>query len=214
MSRRLLALLCCALLAGCVRVNVHGDPGQAMTPDHTLRVATYNASLYSDEAGGLLRRLESGDANARKVAAVLQRVRPDVVLVNEFDHDPTGRAADAFQRDYLEVPQAGGGAALRYPYRYFAPVNTGVPSGLDLDRSGHVAASGPVEGEDAAGARMDVDRLLATLSPKQARAIRDTHVEGKSIAEAASGAGIGESDVKISVHRGLKALAARIKGQG
>ena len=68
--------------------------------------------------------------------------------------------------------------------------------------------------EDAAGARMDVDRLLATLSPKQARAIRDTHVEGKSIAEAASGAGIGESDVKISVHRGLKALAARIKGQG
>ncbi|MBD7988662.1 endonuclease/exonuclease/phosphatase family protein [Luteimonas sp. Sa2BVA3] len=153
MSRRLLALLCCALLAGCVRVNVHGDPGQAMTPDHTLRVATYNASLYSDEAGGLLRRLESGDTNARKVAAVLQRVRPDVVLVNEFDHDPTGRAADAFQRDYLEVPQAGGGAALRYPYRYFAPVNTGVPSGLDLDRSGHVAASGPVEGEDAAGAR-------------------------------------------------------------
>ena len=46
------------------------------------------------------------------------------------------------------------------------------------------------------------------------RAIRDTHVEGKSIAEAASGAGIGESDVKISVHRGLKALGARIKGQG
>src|SRR5690606_29631933 len=128
-------------------------PGQSMTPPQTLRVASYNASLYSDDAGGLLRRLESDDADARKVAAVLQRVRPDVVLVNEFDYDASGRAADAFQRDYLEVPQDGGGAALRYPYRYLAPVNTGGPSGLDLDRSGHVGAAAPVAGEDAAAAR-------------------------------------------------------------
>ena len=66
--------------------------------------------------------------------------------------------------------------------------------------------------EDAVSARMDVDRLLDTLSPKQARAIRDTHVDGKSIAEAAEAAGIGESDVKVSVHRGLKSLAGRIRG--
>lgn len=66
--------------------------------------------------------------------------------------------------------------------------------------------------EDAISVRMDVDRLLDTLSPKQARAIRDTHVDGKSIAEAAEAAGIGESDVKVSVHRGLKSLAGRIRG--
>jgi len=66
--------------------------------------------------------------------------------------------------------------------------------------------------EEAASARMDVDALLSTLSPKQARAIRDTHVDGLSIAEAAEKAGIGKSDVKVSVHRGLKALAARLKG--
>src|ERR1700761_1962912 len=66
--------------------------------------------------------------------------------------------------------------------------------------------------EDMVSARMDVDALLSTLSPKQARAIRDTHVEGLSIAEAAERAGIGESDVKVSVHRGLKALAARLQG--
>ena len=66
--------------------------------------------------------------------------------------------------------------------------------------------------EDAANARLDVDRLLLSLSPKQARAIRDTHVDGKSVAEAAAGAGIGQSDVKISVHRGLKLLGARIRG--
>ena len=66
--------------------------------------------------------------------------------------------------------------------------------------------------EEAASARLDVDNLLRTLSSKQARAIRDTHIEGKSVAEAAIGAGIGESDVKVSVHRGLKAIANRISG--
>lgn len=67
--------------------------------------------------------------------------------------------------------------------------------------------------EEALSARMDVEALLSTLSPKQARAIRDTQVEGLSIAEAAERAGLGESDVKVSVHRGLKALAARLRGE-
>ncbi|HTV96893.1 MAG TPA: sigma-70 family RNA polymerase sigma factor [Steroidobacteraceae bacterium] len=66
--------------------------------------------------------------------------------------------------------------------------------------------------EEALGARLDVESLLNTLSPKQARAIRDTHIDGMSVAEAAVGAGIGESDVKVSVHRGLKAIASRIRG--
>ena len=66
--------------------------------------------------------------------------------------------------------------------------------------------------EEPTAARMDVDALLAGLSPKQARAIRDTHLEGLTTAESARGAGIGESDVKISVHRGLKLLIARIRG--
>lgn len=65
--------------------------------------------------------------------------------------------------------------------------------------------------EDGVNARLDVEGLLATLSPKQARAIRDTHLAGKTVAEAADSAGIGESDVKVSVHRGLKALAVRVR---
>ncbi|MBB6124614.1 sigma-70 family RNA polymerase sigma factor [Sphingobium subterraneum] len=67
--------------------------------------------------------------------------------------------------------------------------------------------------EDASGARMDVDRLLGQLPEKQAEAIRATRLDGLSTSEAATRAKIGESDVKISVHRGLKALAARIRGE-
>ena len=66
--------------------------------------------------------------------------------------------------------------------------------------------------EEAAIARADVGRLLGLIAPKQAAAIRATRLEGLSTVEAAAAQGIGESDVKVSVHRGLKALAARLKG--
>lgn len=154
-ARRLLPFLVFAAvlaLAACVRVNIHGEPPRvpsAMTD--TLRVATYNVSLYSDEAGGLERRLEAGDDGARRVAAVLQRVRPDIVLLNEFDYVADGSVAELFQREYLGRSQPGGGQPLRYPYRYLAPVNTGVPSGLDLDGDGVVGGEGRARGNDAWG---------------------------------------------------------------
>ena len=66
--------------------------------------------------------------------------------------------------------------------------------------------------ESSCDARIDVAVLLDTLPPKQARAIRDTRLLELSVAEAATSAGIGESDVKVSVHRGIKALHARITG--
>lgn len=139
-----------ALLAAMPTACATPAPAPAGAPA-TLRVATYNVSLYDDQAGGLVARLDAGDAGARKVAAVLQQVRPDLVLLNEFDYDQAGRAADLFQRDYLERAQPGGGEPLHYPYRYLAPVNTGVPSGLDLDRDGSVGGEGRQRGNDAWG---------------------------------------------------------------
>lgn len=148
-----LLLAALALLAACTRVNLHGrpEPPSPMPEPAPLRIATYNVSLYDEDAGGLVRRLELDNAQARQVAAVLQRVRPDIVLLNEFDYDEAGRAADLFQHRYLEQPQPGGGEALRYPYRYLAPVNTGVQSGLDLDNSGSVGGAGRERGNDAWG---------------------------------------------------------------
>ena len=163
-SLRIVLLTTTLLLvcAGCLRIRVHGGPEaalagaaqrveHALTASQPLRVATYNTSLYNDTDGGLIQRLEAGDPAARGIATVLQGVRPDVVLLNEFDYDADGRAADAFQRDYLEVAQAANAQPLRYPYRYYAPVNTGVPSGLDLDRNGTVGGDGRDRGNDAWG---------------------------------------------------------------
>ena len=80
-----------------------------------------------------------------------------------------------------------------------------------LDDLGDLLSDGGFE--DAVSARLDVDAALATLSPKQAATIRATKVEGLSVAETAARDGLSEADVKVSVHRGLKALASRLRGE-
>ncbi|WP_313644124.1 endonuclease/exonuclease/phosphatase family protein [Stenotrophomonas sp.] len=134
------------LLAACSTT-----PGGSAGGSDQLRLATYNTSLYSDDDGGLIHELQGDSAHARKIAAVLQQTRPDLVLLNEFDFDEAHQAADLFQQRYLEVAQPGGGEPLKYPYRYLAPVNTGVPSGLDLDNNGTVGGKGRERGNDAWG---------------------------------------------------------------
>ena len=151
-----LILLAALALAACATADSNAippQPGSRMTDPDTalLRVASYNVSLQDEDAGGLIQRLELDSSQARRIAAVLQKLRPDIVLLNEFDHDAEGRAADLFQQRYLERPQPGGGEALHYPYRYLAPVNTGVPSGLDLDGSGSIGGPDRDRGNDAWG---------------------------------------------------------------
>lgn len=60
--------------------------------------------------------------------------------------------------------------------------------------------------EPAATARLDVERLLRMLPAKQANVIRDMHLIGLSSAEASSLRAISEADVRVSVHRGVKAM--------
>lgn len=63
-----------------------------------------------------------------------------------------------------------------------------------------------------AEARRDLAKLLDTLPEKQRAAIVFTKLDGLSVSEAAARSGQSESAVKVNVHRGLKALAARIRG--
>nr|WP_244907743.1 endonuclease/exonuclease/phosphatase family protein [Xanthomonas dyei] len=176
MIRPLLLLALTALCAACThRTPASADNATGEPVPTQLRIATYNTSLYSDEAGGLVRELQGDSAHARKIAAVLQRVRPDLVLLNEFDFDPEHRAADLFQQRYLQVAQPGGGEPLRYPYRYLAPVNTGVPSGLDLDSNGTVGGDGRSRGNDAWGYGLHPGQygmLLLSRYPIDAQAVR------------------------------------------
>jgi hypothetical protein len=73
------------------------------------------------------------------VAEIIQRTRPDVVLINEFDFDAGGVSLAGFQDNYLSVPHTTAGdeaAPIVYRYRYSAPSNTGIHSGVDLNNDG------------------------------------------------------------------------------
>jgi hypothetical protein len=102
----------------------------------TLRFATFNASVNRNAEGQLVEELSNGeDPQLRNVAEIIQRVRPDVLLVNEFDFVPEQLAARLFQRNYLSVSQNGARPVV-FPYRFVAPSNTGIASGMDFDNNG------------------------------------------------------------------------------
>ncbi|TGD75981.1 endonuclease/exonuclease/phosphatase family protein [Mangrovimicrobium sediminis] len=106
--------------------------------DREVRFATFNASLNRGSEGALAAELaDSGSAQPAVIAEIIQRVRPDVLLINEFDYDAAGLAAQLFRSNYLGVSQSGQ-EPLDYPFYFVAPSNTGVPSGLDLDNDGNL----------------------------------------------------------------------------
>lgn len=116
-----------------------------------IRVATFNLEdvRSSDLEDGSHPRL-------KRLAEVIQRLRPNVILLNEIawdgpqspgfmEGDTPGQNGQRFADLYLAVPQAPDVAPLRFR-AFMAPVNTGMPSGLDLDRDGRVVTTYPAPG--------------------------------------------------------------------
>ncbi|MBJ7287866.1 endonuclease/exonuclease/phosphatase family protein [Williamsia sp.] len=141
MRLRHLSVLLVAL--GCVLSSMMTVPTASAAPgfgssgvNPTVRVATFNASLNRPSAGALLTDLRSGvDPQARTIAQIVQINRPDILLLNEFDYYPDLAAATLFAQNYLARSQRGA-APIDYPYMFTAPVNTGVPTGRDLNGDG------------------------------------------------------------------------------
>jgi hypothetical protein len=118
---------------------------QGVTHD-AVRFATFNASLNRFNAGDLASELATaGSAQPDTIAEIIQRVRPDVLLINEFDFDAGGVAAAGFQENYLSMPH-GDADPIVYPHRFVAPSNTGIPSGFDFDNSGTIGGPGDAYG--------------------------------------------------------------------
>lgn len=111
-------------------------------PEGGIRIATFNVSLHRQGAGQLVRSLATGkDQQARAIASVIQQVRPDVLLINEFDRDEQGRGLQLFLDLYLARGEAGN-QPIHYSARFHDAVNTGVDSGVDLDGDGETGGLG------------------------------------------------------------------------
>lgn len=114
----------------------------------SIRIATFNMALNRKTDGELRTGLQAGDSQARKIAAIVQWVSPDVLLANEVDFDG-GDAATLLREKYLNdeaILKQRKDPWRPYSFQFVAPVNTGVPSNLDINGDGET--SGP---EDAWG---------------------------------------------------------------
>ncbi|MBM7071591.1 endonuclease/exonuclease/phosphatase family protein [Shewanella sp. 202IG2-18] len=124
------------LLAGC---NSDNDDNKQVI-DQTVRFASFNASFDRTAAEVLPAEMAAGDnQQIKNVAEVLQRTRPDVVLLNEFDHDGIGEndtAVKDFIANYLNKSQ-NQTEAIDYPYFYIVSTNTGLAE-HDLNDDGKV----------------------------------------------------------------------------
>jgi len=82
---------------------------------------------------------------------------------------------------------------------------------LPLEEAGAIFAA---DESESAGARHDVEKLLATLPARSRAVLRSVKLDGLSVAETAAQTGMSESAVKVSVHRAMKNLAAKADGAG
>ena len=133
---RRLALLLVSMALIPVGASAASAGASSDTSLDAVRFATFNASLNRNFAGQLVSDLSTpNNAQAKTIAEIVQRTRPDVLLINEFDYVEDGVAAELFQDNYLSISQ-NGAEPVEYDYYFVAPSNTGVPSGFDLNNNG------------------------------------------------------------------------------
>ena len=125
-------------------VEIHAEnPASA-----ALRVATFNTSMQRRDASGLWKALRQGtlvgnpDPQIANIAKIIRHIRPQIVLLNEFDYRPDGESIALFKQNYLEQEtRSEHGRPIYFPYHFTAPSNTGTPSGVDFNNDS--IADGP-----------------------------------------------------------------------
>lgn len=149
MAGRIIPLILMSALLGCGSPEAPTETAtEAAEPVRTtLRFATFNIKelgrekLDSQSLGGFFNNPQLANA-----AQIIQRIRPDVLLINEIDFDSESREnATHFVRRFLKIPQ-GGRQPIDYPYVFFAPSNTGEPSGHDFDNDDKTDGPGDAYG--------------------------------------------------------------------
>lgn len=146
-SHRKFVSLCFATLLACVPLDV--VPAQTesakllslvpvKTGERTIRVATFNVSMNRTGPTRLTEDLNRKDAQIQWIATIIRSVKPDIILLNEIDYTAKADNAKLFNELYLSntnLDQLGNGPHVM-PFSFTAPVNTGEPSGLDLNNNG------------------------------------------------------------------------------
>lgn len=168
------------LLTACTTDRVNRAAERGGTPE-SVRIAVFNikelstVGLENVDAGG-----RGQQASIRAAAEVIGRIAPDLLIVQEIDHDyrsPDDLALNGRRLRDSYLRHAPG--ELDFPYLYAAPCNTGIASGHDLNNDGRIASDADVGargyGEDCYGfGRYPGQYSMVVLSrlPIDAEAVR------------------------------------------
>lgn len=145
-----LSAVAAALFGLALAATPAGATPDLAKPADTVRIAVFNLDLARGSAGALAAQLRDpaafpeARAQIDALAEIIQRVRPDILLALELDHDDGQEAL----RLFVETLRTGRGGAegIDYPHRFAAPVNAGEPSGFDLDQDGAIGGPGDAFG--------------------------------------------------------------------
>ncbi len=140
---RLYFILVIIPLTGCAAKSVYREPQPVTFASFNVSMEAGNYVKETDQetmAKGpqvLMTHLAAGEhPQIRNIAEIIQRTRPDIILLNEFDFiDNPRHGIQAFINNYLQRAQHGS-TPITYPYVFYAPSNTGLPSTFDLDNNG------------------------------------------------------------------------------
>lgn len=138
-STRIAALL---LGSGCAALAAGSPASPSPVEAGAVRVALFNIRELSTDKLLEVDSLGRGtNSQLLAAAAIVREIDPDVLVLNELDHDLAGAPQDLalnarrFAAAYLD--RSGDGAG--YGFTWAPPCNTGILSGLDLNRDGRVA---------------------------------------------------------------------------
>ncbi|OBU27112.1 endonuclease [Photobacterium kishitanii] len=102
----------------------------------------FNISMSDSESEKILALTANPNiTRLQRLAAIIQHVAPDVILLCEFDHLGAGGDDGSlanFCANYLSVSQYDQ-APIEYPYRLCPATNTGLLTGVDLNNDGIIS---------------------------------------------------------------------------
>ena len=145
-------LILLSVLIVLTQLSCSSSKTETIRPVDTVRIALFNIwELSTDKLTNIDPSGIGQDEQVIAAAQIITRVDPDILVINEIDHDidAIDKGEDLtlnlrrFKENYLSTSD--------YKYMYVAPCNTGFLAGMDFDNNGMVASQADQGSRDHGG---------------------------------------------------------------